>query len=342
MKGNESGFSLLELTMAAVLTVGVMGAVLSIANRNQSVFITETSVVEMNQNIRTSMDLITRDIQSAGMGLPIGVGNFAAIFYTNGTGSAPDSMLLVNGDPFAPVADVTDRSSGSSEFFLMPPPDVARTGSGSSVQFTYLGQNKQPVSIYQAYSVAARKYIVYDDTQAMIFTLSNNGQITGSGSSERLRLQHNSSGYQNPPSVFGATIGTGEPDYDNSKVALLGATVSYRLDTTTNELLRTEDLQNWYAVARGIIGFQVRYRILRRNTADAIEEKLSDTPGDGVDKTASNELTSRKDIHSVIITMVAETPDIPRSSPSYRRIVHKFEVAPRNLNLVNNNNIRSE
>jgi hypothetical protein len=124
-------------------------------------------------------------------------------------------------------------------------------------------------------------------------------------------------------------------------VALIESTVAYKLDTNTRELLRSDDFQNWYVVARGIINFQVQYRILRK-TGELIEEKVTDTPGDGTDKTPSGELTSRRDIHSLIITIAAETPDVASNNPSYRRMTQRFEVAPRNLNLANNNNIRWE
>ncbi len=342
MRSNyESGYSLLELMVAATLTVGLIGAVFALANRNQQVFVTESGVVDMNQNARTSIDMLTRDIQSAGVGLPVTDGNFAAIFYTNGANSAPDSIMMINGDPFAPVADVTERAGGSAEFFLMPPPDVAVTGNGSNVQFTYtytdFKGNSVQKPIYKDYAAEPRRYLVYDENNAMTFTLTKNGQLMGNGSSERLKLQHNPTGYLNPPSVFGTVIGAAEPIYANSQVALLGSIVAYRLDTNTRELMRTDDLQNWYSVARGIIDFQIQYRVLQRNAANAIEEKVTSTPGDGVDRMPSGQPSMRRNIRSVVITIEAETADLPSNNPSYRRVTHKFEVAPRNLNLTNNN-----
>lgn len=339
----ESGYSLLELLVAATLTVGLIGGIFALANRNQQVFVTESGVVEMNQNVRTSIDLLTRDIQSAGVGLPVTEGNFAAIFYTNGANSAPDSIMMINGDPFAPVADLTERAAGSAEFFLMPPPDVAVTGNGSNAQFTYtytdFKSNSVQKPLYKDYAVEPRKYLVYDETNAMIFTLTKNGQLTGNGVGQRLKLQHNSTGYLNPPSVFGTVIGAGEPNYSNSQVAMLGNTIAYRLDRNTRELMRTEDLQNWYSVARGVLDFQIEYRVLQRVSSAVIEEKVTSTPGDGVDRMKSGQLTERKNIRAVIITIEAETPDVPPTSQNYRRVTHKFEVAPRNLNLVNNNNL---
>ncbi|HEX5736223.1 MAG TPA: hypothetical protein VF131_25565 [Blastocatellia bacterium] len=341
----ESGFSLLELMIAAVLTVGLIGGIFAIANRNQQVFVTESGVTDMNQNARTLIDLLTRDIQSAGVGLPAGVanGNFAAIFYKSGPNGASDSIMMINGDPFAPVADLDDRAAGSAEFFLIPPPDVAVIGNGSNAKFTYTYTDAKGNSvqkpIYRDYSAEPRIYLVYDETNAMLFTLTKDGQMTGNGGGQRLKIQHNPTGYLNPPSLFGTPIGAGEPNYDNSHVAMLANTVAYRLDTNTRELMRTEDLQNWYTVARGVIDFQIEYRVLHRLSPTAVEEKVTGTPGDGLDRMPSGQLSERKNIRAVIITIEAETPDVPPTSPSYRRVTHKFEVAPRNLNLVNNNNL---
>jgi hypothetical protein len=275
------------------------------------------------------------------VGLPITYGNFASIFYKNGANSAPDSILLLNGDPFAPVADLDDRAAGSAEFFINIPNDITITGNGSNQTMTYLDRHGNTVPVYVDYSAdpLKRRYIVYDESQAMIFDLTKNGQAVGNGASARISLQHNPTGYLNPPSVFGTVIGTGEPNYEKSKVAVLGSTLGYRLNTATGELERTEDLVNWFTVARGIINFQIQYRIILRNSSDTVEEKVSDSPGDGTDATASGTLTSRRDIRSVIITIQAETPDLSPKDKGYRQVTHKFEVAPRNLNLVNNNNL---
>lgn len=325
-RNSESGFSLLEVSIAAMLTVGIMGMVFSLMNRNQQVFFTETNVTDMNQNMRTAFDLLTRDVQSAGMGLPRVNGSFAAIFYTNGANGAPDTIMMVNGDPYAPTARVDDRAAGSAEFFLDVPDaaDLTITGNGSNQTMTYVGANGQTKPIYQDYSKAPLMYICYDDTRAMIFALTKDGMTTGNGANEKLKLQHNPSNYLNPPSVFGTVLDSGEPDYGSSSVAVLSATIAYRLNQTTRELERTEDLLNWYSVARGIINFQVRYRVVNAAASGIIEV---DAP------------TVRKDIRAVIFTITAETPDIDPISKNYRQSVQKFEVAPRNFNLLNNTNL---
>ena len=328
---NESGFSLIELLIASLLTMGLVGAIFSMVGSNQRVFITETNVTDMNENMRTVVELLTRDIQSAGMGLPSkSTGSFAAIFYTNGASNAPDTLLIVNGDPYAPTADVTDRNSGSSEFLCLPPPDVTVTGSGTSQQMSYLGAGGVSKSIYKSYANEARFYLCYDDTKAMVMALTANGQITGSGSAARLRLLNNPSNYTNPPTVFGATLDTGEPEYDNTKIAPLGSLIAYRLNRTTNDLERTEDLSKWYSIAHGITDFQLEYRCIGKDSSGNTVETFTSTP------------TERRNIRSVTLTVTAETPDLRPSDKGYRKTVQKFEASPRNFNLLNNTNLSAD
>src|ERR1044071_3713862 len=94
---NERGFSLLELMIGALLTVGLVGTIFMLLNRNQHVFVAESGTVDMNQNMRTAVELLTRDVQSAGMGLPNfnKYGTFAAIYYINGASGAPDKILII-------------------------------------------------------------------------------------------------------------------------------------------------------------------------------------------------------------------------------------------------------
>jgi type II secretory pathway pseudopilin PulG len=330
MKVNsESGFSLLELVVALLMTIGILGAVFAIMNRNQEIFVTESNVTDMNQNIRIAVDMLTRDIQSAGMGLPRDNGSFAAIFYTDGASNAPDSLMILNGDPYAPWTYVNSRAAGSAEFFCTIPNGVTITGSGSNVQFTYQGPDGSPKPIYKAYNTDPKLYICYDDTKAMVFALTQDGMITGSGSSQMLKLQHNPSNYMNPPSVFGTTLDVGEPDYSKSRIAMLASMVAYRLNGATHELERAEDLKNYYSVARGITDFQVRYRIISKDALGNFIETMTSAP------------TERRYIRGVEITITAETPDLDPGQKGYRQAIQRFEVAPRNFNLLNNTSLSS-
>jgi hypothetical protein len=73
----------------------------------------------------------------------------------------------------------------------------------------------------------------------------------------------------------------------------------------------------------------MRYRVVSRNGAGQIVETVTDAPAE------------RKNIRAVEITISAETPDLDANDKGYRQVTHKFEVAPRNFNLLNNTNLSS-
>lgn len=321
-RSNERGFSVIELTIGAMLTVGMMGVVFSLVNRNQQVFLSETGTTDMNENVRTAVDLMTRDVQSAGMGLPRTNGNFAAIYYVDGASAAPDSIMIVNGDPYAPDADITTYDSTNNEFLCPLPAGVVVTGTGGSTTMTYLA-NGVTRNIYENYANDARMYVCYDDKLAKVFQINANSQIDGTG---QLSIMHNPSVFWSPASTFGSAIDTGDPDYANAKLCMLNSMVAYRLNAATHELERTEDLVNWYAIARGIVDIQIQYfTIAVANPPDL--GSLAPAPA------------NRRNIRAVTITIVAETADLPSNSKNYRRVVLQFQATPRNFNLLNNTSL---
>ncbi|MFL6212942.1 MAG: PilW family protein [Blastocatellia bacterium] len=320
-QANQRGFSLLELTIGAMLTVGLMGTIFALVNRHQQVFLSETGTTDMNENIRTAVDLITRDVQSAGMGLPRINGSFASIYYINGNSNTPDSILMINGDPFAPDADVNSYDSATGKLYCTQPSEVKLNSS----TFSYVGQNGAVTNIYQSNANQARQYIVYDDSQARLFTLSANATLDGTG---QVVLTQTAGSVTTPASTFGSPVDTATPIYTTAKVAVLGSLIAYRLNTTTHELERTQDLQNWYAVARGILDLQIQYlTISTPNLSPPDPGTWTDTP------------TTRRNIRTVQIKIVAETPDLLSSSKNYRKAVQQFQVSPRNFNLLNNTNL---
>lgn len=349
-QGNE-GFSLVELMIGVLLTIGLMGVVFGLLNANQQVFVAQSGVVDMNQNVRTAVDLLTRDLQSAGTGLvvPSGIGTggcLAAVFYTAGVTGVPDSIMIVNGDSVAPTAQVKRQVSASSQFLLLPPPDVKPTDVAVAPPFSYADfqNNNVSKSIYRSNANdPTRRYLVYDQNSAMVFTLAADAVrvkdplVTGV---DCIQIQYNA--MTNVAGTFstlmgGAAInGNAAPNYAQAMVAVLGSTVAYKLDTTTRELMRSDDLVNWYTIARGIVDFQIQYRVIARPLA-AIEEAVVSKPG--IDTFSSGQVTARRGIRAIILTLVAETPDLTASDKGYRRETHKIEITPRNLNFSDNNNL---
>jgi prepilin-type N-terminal cleavage/methylation domain-containing protein len=81
---DQAGFSLAELLVAMVITMIVSGAIYGLMASGQDSFRREPELTDRQQNIRIAMDLLSRDVTTAGMGVP-----------TFGT-----DVLGANGGPF--------------------------------------------------------------------------------------------------------------------------------------------------------------------------------------------------------------------------------------------------
>lgn len=87
----ETGFSLIELMVAMVITLIITGAIYGLIASGQGAFRREPALVERQQNIRLGLDLITRDLDTAGVGMD----TFQRVFTTglNNPTSALGSVL---------------------------------------------------------------------------------------------------------------------------------------------------------------------------------------------------------------------------------------------------------
>jgi type II secretory pathway pseudopilin PulG len=66
---SEAGFSLVELLVAMLVTLVVSGAIFAFMQQGQTAFRREPALSERQQNVRIAMDLVMRDVASAGIGL---------------------------------------------------------------------------------------------------------------------------------------------------------------------------------------------------------------------------------------------------------------------------------
>ena len=90
----EAGFTLVEMMIALLMAAIVMGAVASSFNTQHKTYLAQDQVVEMQENARVAMELLTRDIRSAGydpsgLGAGITTANSNSIQFTrdDGTGT---------------------------------------------------------------------------------------------------------------------------------------------------------------------------------------------------------------------------------------------------------------
>lgn len=86
-----SGFTLIELLIAVTVAGLLIGAAVSITMSSRELLTTDEVRTRLNQNLRSSMDLLGIDVRRSGERLPA---DFPAVEIVNGENGAPDSLIL--------------------------------------------------------------------------------------------------------------------------------------------------------------------------------------------------------------------------------------------------------
>ena len=95
---SESGFSLTELMIAMLVFSIILGTVVTLLVKSQTIFRAEQGVSEMDQNARLLMDFLTRDIQQSKEN-SLGFGpKFRSIYSYNGAEGKTDELTVVSSD----------------------------------------------------------------------------------------------------------------------------------------------------------------------------------------------------------------------------------------------------
>jgi prepilin-type N-terminal cleavage/methylation domain-containing protein len=128
VRSDASGFSLIELTVALVVTLIISSAIYGLLAGGQSAFRREPELADRQQQARVAMDLIMKDIANAGSGLP----TWVQIFTRNldacsgcPNGGAP---MGLSGDRTDELELLTNDSSKDNE------PACHTPGDGNSSQ----------------------------------------------------------------------------------------------------------------------------------------------------------------------------------------------------------------
>ncbi len=165
---NESGFTLVELLIALVLSIVIVGAVYATFNSQQKSFAVTNQRVDMQQQGRAAMNLLMRDLRMAGYLVP----SMKAIRVVNhniqnGTTPASDELTVLYGDQ-AFDGMVIQSSTGS-------PPNTIIVGVKSGGSFSTNGDytNKNIV------------LITSDESHSVIRRIT---QVSGSGSTRTIAL----------------------------------------------------------------------------------------------------------------------------------------------------------
>jgi type II secretory pathway pseudopilin PulG len=117
----QAGFSLVELLVAMVMTMIVTGAIFAVLSGGQSAFKVQPERTDIQQNVRSAMDMIMRDISSAGVDMPTFIQTF-----TPGLNATAGSPMGSIPNPVAPqVADELEIVTNQENFAKL---DVCAAG----------------------------------------------------------------------------------------------------------------------------------------------------------------------------------------------------------------------
>ncbi|MEK6409892.1 MAG: prepilin-type N-terminal cleavage/methylation domain-containing protein [Acidobacteriota bacterium] len=137
---HERGFTLAELMIAMAVFTLIIGSVVLLLSKSQTIFRTEQGVSEMDQNARLLMDFLTRDIQQSKENA-LGLGSrFRSIYSYNGPEGKTDEVTIVSSDtetklPAAalPLIAASTRSFSTADRYVEILPNGALRAEAMSV-----------------------------------------------------------------------------------------------------------------------------------------------------------------------------------------------------------------
>jgi len=153
---SEAGFTIIEFMIAMAITTAVLGATVGLATQIQQAYTSDLDNVAVEQEVRYSLDWITRYIRSAGSN-PYSCVPFQAIWIDpNGNDEDDDVRVQADINQDGTDGDCTDPEEDVT-IALDPANDVITldTGAGAvamtdpiitNLEFTYLDENHNPTT----------------------------------------------------------------------------------------------------------------------------------------------------------------------------------------------------
>jgi type II secretory pathway pseudopilin PulG len=154
---SESGFTLVELMVASVITLTVIGIALTTFQNAMSLNETATQVADSNQNLRAGTNLLVRDLLQTGRGIPTG-----GISIPSGSGATP-----LNRPAPPPGSDTFNNTTQTAL-------QAITTGAGKGP--TINGKPTDLVTLLMDDSVLGGLTVLpYDTTEVGVAKLANGG-----------------------------------------------------------------------------------------------------------------------------------------------------------------------
>lgn len=308
----QHGFTLLELMLSMLITIGLTGAVFYYLKQNQDVFVVQSAMADTQQNFRAALDLLTRDIQAAGANIPNFMGPIAG---TNGSSGTPDEILLVYGDASSSAVTVSGPiASASSTIDVLGTSLPTFTNGSNYIIYAYTQTNNSGADLSSG------------NAEFSIFKLASQATISGG-----VRLtpttptNPDGSALANPLPTSWQNMGfPGSASLGVMKLDPTNGWVRYRVDTTNRELQRSVNGGAWVAVAHNIADLQLQYWVEYNNGTSYTQATISDF-GTG----ATN---NRALVRAVFVTLTAQT-NMGRNvdGSGQRTISQTIQVTPRNM-----------
>jgi hypothetical protein len=257
---DASGFTLVEVMIALLLTLTVMASVFGLLHRGSESFRREPEISDLNQNTRYGVDTMSRDLIMAGYKTPA----HSAVLWHNGGLIDPDEVTVIYADPDVPTSEPLKCSAQGGG-----PCNTINQSSTLNIDPDTLDPHQtHPENAYQEGWILFA--IETDDCNGdgeigmYPFELSQPPSMTSAGGAPTLKLNHNP-GHQisgiNMPGGFNGEV---HPD-----CAIIGKfkVIQYRvspLPPSPNPTLERRDLSNgepWIPVARNIENLQLQYAL---------------------------------------------------------------------------------
>ena len=271
---SDRGFTLVEVLVSLLVTLIVMSAVFGLLTRGQRSFQREPEIADMNQNTRSALDMISRDLAMAGYQTPPSI----AVLWSDGGGTTPDELTIVYGDPWVPTSwALPCKSSDDDDSEDDDSKDKGKKGDGGGGPCdTIYKSSTLWVDPYSFKPPQSNPETPYQDGMAL--TILEAGDCNGDGkigivpfeltkpaqlNAGKLMLQHNPGGSSetNLPGGFNWEV---TPD-----CAVIGVfmVIQYRVNplpparNPALERLVVGVDNEWIPVATNIEDFQVQYGI---------------------------------------------------------------------------------
>lgn len=217
VRSDASGFSLVELTVALVVTLIISSAIYGLLAGGQSAFRREPELADRQQQARVAMDLIMKDIANSGSGLP----TWVQIFTQNldACSSCPNggAPMGVGGNRSDELEMMTNDASRD------PEPVCATPGFGNSANIR-LVRNAPPLSGPVLIIFADGTWTLMNITDTSI---DNSGESNCLSGADKTKLNFNSGA--GDASGMNPSSGTCQPNaygVGNAGAPPLGASVT--------------------------------------------------------------------------------------------------------------------